>query len=67
LKTRSGKAITMNIDEKAKKLGFTRVFPLNKEIFGKTIIKKEEMWKIASLTDVNKRHKTGREIHILQK
>ncbi len=67
LRTRSGKVITMNIDEKAKESGFTRIFPFKKEIFGKTAIKKEEIWKITSLTDVNKRHKTGREIHMLQK
>jgi tRNA G10 N-methylase Trm11 len=67
LRTRSGKAVTMNIDEKAEKAGFTRVFPFKKEIFGKNKIKKEELWKITSLVDVSKRHKTGREIHMLQK
>jgi tRNA G10 N-methylase Trm11 len=66
-RTRSGKAVTMNIDNKAKIIGFTRVFPFNKEIFGKTRIEKDEIWKISSLLDTNKRHKTGREIHILQK
>jgi hypothetical protein len=57
----------MDINEKAKTIGFTRVFPFNKEFFEKTRIKKDEIWKIFSLVDVSKRHKTGREIHILQK
>jgi tRNA G10 N-methylase Trm11 len=67
LKTRSGSMVTMNIDEKAKKIGFTRVIPFKKELFKKTKVKKEEIWKIISLTDINKRHKTGREIHIFKK
>lgn len=66
-RTRSGNTITMDINEKAKTIGFTRVFPFNKEFFEKTRIKKDEIWKISSLVDVSKRHKTGREIHILQK
>lgn len=66
-KTRSGKAVTMNIYDKAKTIGFTRVFPFKKEVLQKTRIKKDEIWKISSLVDTDKRHKTGREIHILQK
>lgn len=62
LKTRSGSIVRMNLDEKAKKIGFTRVFPIKK-----AKVAKEELLKISSLTDFNRRHKTGREIHIFKK
>lgn len=67
LKTRSGQIVTMNVDEKAKNIGFRRVFPFQRENFEKISSTKEEILKINSLIDTNERHKIGREIHIFQK
>ncbi len=67
LKTRSGQIVTMNIEEKAKKIGFKRIFPFQKENFEKISPEKEEILNINSLVDTNKRHIIGREINIFQK
>ena len=67
LKTRSGQIVTMNIEEKAKKIGFKRIFPFQKENFEKISSEKEEILNINSLVDTNKRHIIGREINIFQK
>jgi len=67
LRTRSGNFLKMNIEEKAGKAGFKRVFPFNKDFFRKSAIKTVKIWENKSLVDISKRHKTGREIHIFQK
>jgi tRNA G10 N-methylase Trm11 len=68
LKTRSGKPVTMRIEERAEKAGFIRVFPFgDKAIFGEAINIKENMGRMRFFVDVAERHKTGREIHVFQK
>ncbi|HUT17070.1 MAG TPA: DNA methyltransferase, partial [Acidobacteriota bacterium] len=67
VKTRSGKPVTMPIEEKATKVGFKRVYPFQKEIFAKNIAAQQNLTEIASLVDAEERHKIGREIHIFRK
>ena len=67
LRTRSGNFLKMNIEEKAGKAGFKRIFPFKKDFFRKSAIKTMKIWEDKSLVDISKRHKTGREIHIFQK
>jgi len=67
VKTRSGKPVTMPIEEKAAKVGFKRVYPFQKEIFAKNIAAQQNLTEIASLVDAEERHKIGREIHIFRK
>jgi tRNA G10 N-methylase Trm11 len=67
LRTRSGKIIKMNIDKKIEKVGFNRVFPLKINQFKNPNNINEELWNFRSIIDISKKHKTGREIHILQK
>jgi len=67
VKTRSGKPVTMRIEEKAVNVGFKRVHPFQKEIFSKDSTVQENLKKMASFVDVEERHKIGREIHIFQK
>jgi tRNA G10 N-methylase Trm11 len=67
VKTRSGKPVTMPIEDKAAKIGFKRVYPFQKEIFAENVATQESLAGKPSLVDVEKRHKIGREIHIFQK
>lgn len=66
-RTRSGEAVNMNIEKIRTEVGFKRVFPLKKEQFSNLQHIKEELWKKETLIETSKRHKTGREIHIIQK
>lgn len=66
-RTRSGKVVNMDIDKIRVKVGFKRVFPLKIEQFSRPEYIKEELWKNETIIDVSKKHKTGRQIHIIQK
>jgi tRNA G10 N-methylase Trm11 len=67
IKTRSGKPVTMHIEEKAVTVGFKRVYPFPKEVLPRDDTAHENLTKMTSLVDVAERHKIGREIHIFQK
>jgi tRNA G10 N-methylase Trm11 len=67
IKTRSGKPVTMRIEEKAVELGFDRVYPFKKDFFADDVAVPENLVAAASLVDAEERHKIGREIHIFQK
>lgn len=67
IKTRSGKPVTMCIEEKAASVGFKRVYPFTKEFLFGYGAAHENLTRIASFVDVGERHKIGREIHIFQK
>jgi tRNA G10 N-methylase Trm11 len=67
IRARSGKPVTMCIEEKAVNIGFKRVCPFQKEVFAKDSRVQESLTEMASFVDAEKRHKIGREIHIFQK
>jgi tRNA G10 N-methylase Trm11 len=67
IRARSGKPVTMCIEEKAINVGFKRVCPFQKEVFAKDSRVQESLMEMASFVDAEKRHKIGREIHIFQK
>ena len=67
LKTRSGKPVKMRIEEKAEEIGFKKICPFIGDVFGEATVVKENMRNLRSFIDVAERHKTGREIHVLQK
>jgi tRNA G10 N-methylase Trm11 len=67
IKTRSGKPVTMHIEEKAVKVGFKRVYPFPKEALPRDDTAHENLTEMTSIVDVAERHKIGREIHIFQK
>jgi tRNA G10 N-methylase Trm11 len=67
IKTRSGKPVTMRVEEKAVEMGFERVFPFKKGLFAEAAVVPETLIAMASLVDVAERHKIGREIHIFRK
>ena len=67
IKTRSGKPVTMRIEEKALELGFERVCPFKREFFADDAAVPENLLAAGSLVDAEERHKIGREIHIFQK
>ncbi len=67
LRTRSGKPVTMPIEERAIDIGFRRVYPFQENVFNEDIEVKANMGKMSSFVDYQKRHKVGREIHIFQK
>ena len=67
LRTRSGKPVTLPVDERAKEIGFGIVYPFLENVFDEDIEVKPNMAKMASFLDYEKRHKVGREIHIFQK
>jgi tRNA G10 N-methylase Trm11 len=67
IKTRSGKPVTMRIEEKALSVGFKRVYPIQRDRFAEEGIAHENLTKMASFIDVGEKHKIGREIHIFQK
>jgi len=67
VKTRSGKPVTMPIEDKAANVGLKRVYPFQKEIFAKNIAAQLSLTETASLVDAEERHKIGREIHIFRK
>ena len=65
--TRSGQAVTMPIGEKLGSLGFKRVQPFTKEMFPEELEVVDALAGLASLVEVDERHKIGREIHVYQK
>lgn len=67
IKTRSGKPVTMHIEEKAANVGFKKVAPFPKEVSAKDDTAYENLRETTSLVDEEERHKIGREIHIFQK
>jgi tRNA G10 N-methylase Trm11 len=67
IRVRSGKPVTMPIEEKAFDVGFKRVCPFQKKVFAKDVDVKENLTEMASFVDAEERHKIGREIHIFQK
>jgi tRNA G10 N-methylase Trm11 len=67
IKTRSGKPVTMEIEEKAVETGFEKVYPFKRERFAKAAMVTEKLMAMASFVDVEKRHKIGREIHVFQR
>jgi len=66
IKTRSGKPVTMRIEEKAVELGFERVSPFKREFFANDATVPENLLATASLVDAEERHKIGREIKVFQ-
>ncbi len=67
VKTRSGQPVTMRLEEKALAVGFKRVQPFQKRFFAEESTRSEKLTAVASLVDVEERHKIDREIHIFQK
>jgi len=67
IKTRSGKPVTMRIEEKAVEIGFERVYPFERGLFAEDTVVPENLWAMASFVDAEERHKIGREIHVFQK
>jgi tRNA G10 N-methylase Trm11 len=66
IKTRSGKPVTMRVEEKAVEIGFEKVYPFKKELFEAAVVP-EKLMAMTSFVDVAERHKVGREIHIFRK
>jgi len=67
IKTRSGKPVTMHIEEKAVTIGFKRVYPFPQTVLPGDDRSSENLTKMTSLVDVEERHKIGREIQVFQK
>lgn len=67
VKTRSGKPVIMDVEEKAVAVGFKRVYPFHGEILPREGGVHESLAKMSSIVDVGEKHKIGREIHIFQK
>jgi tRNA G10 N-methylase Trm11 len=68
LKTRSGKPVTMRIEEKAAKIGFKKVRLFENGVLAESIgAQRTSLIGMATFVDVEKRHKIGREIHVFQK
>jgi tRNA G10 N-methylase Trm11 len=67
IKTRSGKPVTMRIEEKAGETGFEKVYPFERSSFAEETEVPEKLTAMASLVDVEERHKVGRQIHVFQK
>jgi tRNA G10 N-methylase Trm11 len=67
IKTRSGKPVTIRIEEKAGEIGFEKVYPFERRFFAEETEVPEKLTALASLVDVEERHKVGREIHVFQK
>ena len=66
IRTRSGQSVTMPIGREAEKAGFKRVFPFSGQIFSEGVMA-QDLLGMASLVEVDERHKICREIHIFQK
>jgi tRNA G10 N-methylase Trm11 len=67
IKTRSGKPVTMGIEEKAVERDFEKVFPFKKDFFAEGTEVPEKLLAMASFVDAQERHKVGREIHVFRK
>jgi tRNA G10 N-methylase Trm11 len=66
IKTRSGKPVTMNILEMAQCVGFNAAKPFEKTLFV-GVAADFPLRELASLVDVDERHKIGRQISIFKK
>jgi tRNA G10 N-methylase Trm11 len=67
VKTRSGKPVTMRIEDKAADAGFKRVQLLQRCVFAENIVAPESLTAMTSFIDSDERHLIGREIHVFQK
>jgi tRNA G10 N-methylase Trm11 len=67
IKTRSGKPVTMGVEEKALEIGFERVYLFKRRLFAEETAVPEKLMTMASFVDVKERHKIGREIYVFQK
>ena len=68
LRTRSGKPVTLHVEEKAGEIGFKMAYPFGRaDAFESYDFVKEDMRKIRRFVDIAEHHKTGREIHVFQK
>jgi tRNA G10 N-methylase Trm11 len=67
VKTRSGKPVTMRVEEKALAVGFKRVYPFQRGLFAEESVGYEKLMAVASFVDAEERHKIGRELHVFQK
>jgi tRNA G10 N-methylase Trm11 len=67
IRTRSGEFITLNIEERARCLGFKTVSPFKKDFFAEGNRLAGGLIGMSCFVDIEKRHKIGRKIHILQK
>ena len=67
IRTRSREAVTMPIDEKLKEVGFKRIYAFTDDIFSSDAPDHGRLMGMASLVEMDERHKIGREIHIIQK
>jgi tRNA G10 N-methylase Trm11 len=67
IKTRTGSTVTLNIEEKALAIGFESVCPIRAEDFLECGPLIEKLAAASSFVDMEKRHKIGRRICVLQK
>lgn len=67
VKTRSGKAVTMNLQDMAIQEGFSAVKPLQKVVFTQDSSAAPSLKEMSTFIDVDEHHKIGRQIHIFQK
>jgi tRNA G10 N-methylase Trm11 len=67
IKSRSGQAVTMPIDEKLQGLGFKLVHPFSRDMFAQSAGGLDRVTTAASLVEMDERHLIGREIHIVEK
>jgi tRNA G10 N-methylase Trm11 len=67
IKTRSGQAVTMPIDERLGQLGLKRVHAFSKDMFSLSAGGLERLINTSSLVEMDERHIIGREIHVVEK
>lgn len=67
IRTRTREAVVMPIEEKAKELGFQRVYAFIEDIFSAQAPNHKKLMSMPTLVEMDERHKIGREIHIFQK
>ena len=57
----------MDIEEKARDIGFQRVYPFKRGLFAEDVVVPENLMAMTSFVEAEERHKIGREIHVFQK
>jgi tRNA G10 N-methylase Trm11 len=67
VRTRSGKPVTLAVEEKAVDVGFKQVFPFREKVFAGDVVVKEELAEMCAFVDAEERHIIGRRIHVFQK
>ena len=67
IRTRKGRFVSVNMNGEAAKLGFTVVKPFSGGMFSVDIRVSEDLFVTSLLTDIDQRHKIGREVHVFQK